>query len=70
MRTVLVIFAVLYLLSPIFVGGGLYYELQAGSFPPESDAIAIPFMGFMVLWLAGLIVGSIVLIGIKIFRKS
>jgi hypothetical protein len=62
--------AMLYLVSPALFGGLLYYELLAGAFPPESDAIAIPFMGFVFLWLIGLIVGAGVLIGLKVLRNK
>ena len=45
-----------YLTLPILFGSALYAALRLGAFPPESDAIAIPFAGFLMLWIFGLFV--------------
>ena len=40
-----------YLSLPIMYGRGLFSELKAGAFPADADAIAIPFMGFLLVWI-------------------
>ena len=49
MMTVLI-----YLSAPFFVAWYFAEALSAGDFPPESDAIAIPIMGFVCLCLLAL----------------
>jgi hypothetical protein len=47
--------ALAYVLSPVAYGFWLWTELESGAFPPESDTISIPFMGFVLLWFGGLV---------------
>ena len=47
--------ALAYILSPVAYGFWIWSELQSGAFPPESDTIAIPFMGFVLFWFGGLV---------------
>jgi hypothetical protein len=44
-----------YLALPIVFGTALYLALTLGAFPPEADAIAIPFAGFLMVWISGLL---------------
>ncbi len=70
--SLVMILTVAYFFSPVIFGGYLYYQLQMGAFPAESDAIAIPFMEFIVLWFAGLAVAAIAAITpafMKVFRS-
>ena len=47
-----------YLSLPFVFSAYMYYLLVSGEFLPESDAIAIPIFGFIVLWLfAGIVIG-------------
>lgn len=44
----------LYVASPVIFGLVLIKYIEAGAFPPEADAPALPFIAFMVLWLIAL----------------
>ena len=44
-----------YLALPILFGTGLYLALIPGEFPRGSDSNANPLVGFLLLWISGLL---------------
>jgi hypothetical protein len=44
-----------YLTLPILFGTGLYLALILGEFPQVSDSHANPLVGFLLLWISGLV---------------
>ena len=65
----LVIVGVLvYLAMPVVLGLGLFISLSFGLFPPESDSIAIPFAGFLLLWFGGLLIAGLIATGLIVSK--
>ena len=55
-----------YLFLPIVYWLWLEDELAAGAFPVIADSIAIPFVGFVILWFALLVLGLVISIFVTV----
>jgi hypothetical protein len=49
--TAIMLLAFGYLSLPLLGGAYLYFSLSHNHFPPNADAVAIPFAGFLLLWV-------------------
>jgi hypothetical protein len=63
--------AVAYWLVPVAFAVWLYYELQSGALPPETDAIGIPIAGFTFVWFVIFPISIVFLFVVEsLIRKS
>jgi hypothetical protein len=49
--TLIMLFFFLYIISPCVFAAWMFNELSNGAFPAQSDSIAIPIAGFVVIWI-------------------
>lgn len=69
-RSIMIVLAFGYLVSPVAFSLLLFKQLDAGAFPPEADSIGIPIAGFVFLWLIGWLVIGVIAFAHSVWKNA